>query len=550
MRARIQVLTEIEIKELTFTYENRNVPALDNVNAVVQKGEFVLLAGQSGCGKSTLIKCINGLIPHRYVGNYVGGVQVEGNPVAGTNLLKLGLTVGTVMQEVEKQVVSSIVEDEIAFGPSNLALPRDEIEKRVQEAVAALGLEALRKRFTFAISGGQRQKVAIADILSMEPPIVMFDEPLANLDSVGVTLMQDTFRNMAKSGKTILVAEHRTEEVLKAGPTRVMVMEKGRIVADSPGPEVLAEFADILKVPAEYFVRGRRSYQSPTRGLISGSPGDVLVECRDLVVEYSTGVRAIDGVSFQIRQGERIALLGNNGAGKSTLALAMTGILKPTSGAILVKGRDSKELGVSDIARTMAVVFQSPFVMLFSKTVKEELMFGPKNIGMSSEEMLNIVPRAAKECGIEHLLDGSPFATSFGEKKRVCVGAVLTMGPDCVILDEPTAGQDYANCTHFMNFISSIQIAKSFIVITHDPDLAIDYTDRAIVMHEGRVLADGPTRKVLADEKVLTEAAIRETSMMALGKKYTGGGSVLTSEELMRTASRGPQTPSERLNRI
>jgi energy-coupling factor transporter ATP-binding protein EcfA2 len=530
-------LSAIEIKDLTFTYENRNAPAVDHVNVAVQKGEFVLLAGQSGCGKSTLIKCVNGLIPHRYVGNYVGVVQVEGNPVTGTNLLKLGLTVGTVMQEVEKQVVSPIVEDEIAFGPSNLALPRGEIEERVREATNALGLEALRKRFTFALSGGQRQKVAIADILTMEPSIIMFDEPLANLDSVGVALMQDTFRNMAKAGKTILVAEHRTEEVLRAGPSRVIVMEKGRIVADSSSPDVLVEFADVLKVPAEYFVRGRRTSSSPTPMQTSDSPGDVLVECRDLVVEYSTGAKALDGVSLQIRQGERIALLGNNGAGKSTLALAMTGILKPTSGTILVKGRDSKELRVSDIARTMAVVFQSPFVMLFSRTVREELMFGPKNIGMSAGEMLSVVPRAAKECGIEHLLDGSPFATSFGEKKRVCVGAVLAMGPDCVILDEPTAGQDYANCTHFMNFINSIQSAKSFIVITHDPDLAIDYTDRAIVMHEGRVLADGPTRRVLADEKVLREAAIRETSMMTMSKKYTGGGSVLTSGELMRSAS-------------
>jgi energy-coupling factor transport system ATP-binding protein len=300
---------------------------------------------------------------------------------------------------------------------------------------------------------------------------------------------------------------------------------------------VLAEFADVLKVPAEYFVRGRKTSPPPTVRQISDSPGDVLAECRELVVEYSAGVRALDGVSLQIRRGERIALLGNNGAGKSTLALALTGILRPTSGTVLVKGKDSKELAVSDIARTMAVVFQSPFLMLFSKTVREELMFGPKNVGMSAEEMLSVVPNVAKECGIEHLLDGSPFASSFGEKKRISVAAVLSMGPECVILDEPTAGQDYANCTHFMNFINSIQSAKSFIVITHDPDLAIDYTDRAVVMNGGRVLANGPTRKVLADEKLLREAAIRETSMMALSKEYTGGGSVLTSWELMRSAS-------------
>ena len=530
-------MQEIEVKDLTFTYESRSSPALDHVNLAVAKGEFVLLAGQSGCGKSTLIKCLNGLIPHRYVGNYAGQVWVGEKSVSGTNLLQLSLTVGTVMQEVEKQVVSPIVEDEIAFGPSNLGLPRDEIEHRVQEASATVGIESLRKRFTFALSGGQKQRLAIADILSMVPSIVLFDEPLANLDSEGVSLMQHTFRSMLEAGKTVLVAEHRTEEVLKGGPSRVMVMDRGRIVADSTTPDMLVDFADVLKVPAEYLLKRRSTMAIQPPRQATYSPRDILVECRDLSVKYSGEVTALDRVSLQICRGERVALLGNNGAGKSTLALALTGILKPTSGTILVNGRDSKQLDVADIARTIAVVFQSPFLMLFSRTVREELSFGPKNVGMSQEETLRVVPEAAKECGIEHLLDDSPYATSFGEKKRICVAAVLAMGPECVILDEPTAGQDYANCIQFMNFVNSIQSAKSFIVITHDPDLAIDYTDRAIVMHEGAVLADGLTREVLADEGVLREAAIRETSLMTFSKRYTGGRSVLTSGELLRLAS-------------
>jgi energy-coupling factor transport system ATP-binding protein len=530
-------LPDIGVKGLTFTYENRSSPALKDVSLSVGKGEFVLLAGQSGSGKSTLIKCLNGLIPHRYMGAYVGEVRVAGLPVSGTNLLELGFTVGTVLQEVEKQVVSPLVEDEIAFGPANLALPREAIEKRVQDAAAATGLQELRKRFTFALSGGQKQRLAIADILSMEPSIVLFDEPLANLDSEGVALMQETFRRMTKEGRTVLVAEHRTEEVLKACPDRVMIMERGSVVADSTEPEVLAKFADVLKVPAKY-IRGRRSVYVPRQ---REAAGENIVECRDLVVEYPGGVRALDGVSLKIRRGERVALLGNNGAGKSTLALALTGIVKPTSGSIIVKEKDSAQMAVSDIARTIAVVFQSPFLMLFSKTVREELSFGPKNIRMPKEEMLRVVPEAAKECGIEGLLEGSPYATSFGEKKRVCVASVLTMRPECVVLDEPTAGQDYANCSHFMSFVDSIQSAKSFVVITHDPDLAIDYTDRSVVMHGGRVIADGPTREILADERVLGEAAIRETSQISLSKEITGGVAVMTSAELMNAmASKGP----------
>ncbi|MDG6917333.1 MAG: ABC transporter ATP-binding protein [Nitrososphaerota archaeon] len=530
-------MPEIEINGLTFTYENRVLPALQDVNIKVEKGEFILLAGQSGCGKSTLVKCLNGLIPHRYVGRYAGEVKISGQIVAESNLLELGLRVGTVMQEVEKQVVSPIVEDEIAFGPSNLALPRDVIEEKVLQAASTLGLEELRQRSTYALSGGQRQRVAIADIVSMEPSVVLFDEPLANLDSEGIEMMQGVFRTMSRSGKTVLVAEHRTEEVLKAGPSRVVVMAAGRIAADSRDPAVLTEFADVLKVPAEYLIHGGPRHHLPGRGRLTMAAGEPIVKCTDLAVEYPGGARALDGVSLEIRRGERIALLGNNGAGKSTLALTLTGIIKPTSGAIYVGGKDSKGLAVSDIAKTIAVVFQSPFLMLFSRTVREELLFGPKNIGTGKEEIERIVPEAARECGVDHLLDGSPFATSFGEKKRVCVASVLAMQPECVILDEPTAGQDYANCTHFMDFIDSVQSAKSFVVITHDPDLAIDYTDRTVVMHGGRVIADGPTKEVLANKSVLKEAAIRETSLISLSTKLTGGRSVMTSAELFAAQS-------------
>jgi energy-coupling factor transport system ATP-binding protein len=528
-------LPEIKIGSLSFTYENRSTPALKDVNLSVEKGELILLAGQSGSGKSTLIKCLNGLIPHRYVGAYSGEVWVSGKRVSGSNLLELGLTVGTVLQEVEKQIVAPVVEDEIAFGPANMALSRETIEERVQESVTSLGLKGLRKRFTFALSGGQKQKLAIADIVSMEPSIILFDEPLANLDSEGVALMQQSFSRMSKEGKTVIVAEHRTEEVLKAGPNRVVVMDQGQIVADSKSPDVLAEYVDVLKVPAEYVIKGRMTTMAPRVERVT--EGEELVECKDLVVEYPGGVRALDGVSLRIRRGERVALLGNNGAGKSTLALALTGIVRPSVGSVIVKGRNSKELGVADIARTIAVVFQSPFLMLFSKTVRDELSFGPKNIGMGADEMREVVLRASKECGIEQLIEGSPFATSFGEKKRVCVVAVLTMNPECIVLDEPTAGQDYANCTRFMNFIDSIQSAKSFVVITHDPDLAIDHTDRAVVMHGGKVIADGPTKKVLAQDWVLKEAAIRETSLIRLSKRYTGGDSVLSREELVEVAS-------------
>ena len=532
---------EIEISGLSFTYENRTTPALSQINLSVEPREFVLLAGASGSGKSTLIKCINGLIPHRYVGDYSGRVSIRGKPVPSSVFLQLSLTVGTVLQEADKQLVSSIVEDDVAFGPGNLALPQQEIERRVKRGLESMDIFPLRERSIFAISGGQKQRLAIADVLAMEPDILLFDEPLANLDSNAVHLMQTIFRTLHDTGKTILVSEHRTEEVLRSKPTRVVVIDNGHLLADSEDPKVLIKFKNILKVPAEYALADSGAVapsigtQEFGRQAVSGSE---LVRIENVSFEYFGGVRALNDVSFAIHEGERVALLGNNGAGKSTLALTLVGLLKPTSGRVLVEGKDTNALSTAEIARTLCIVFQSPFSMLFARTVRDELSFGPKNLGYSPEEISSIVPETAKRCSIGHLLDGSPYASSFGEKKRICVGSVLTMQPKCIILDEPTAGQDYRSYSNFMNFICSLgEHVKSFVVITHDPDLAIEFTDRAIVLNDGKIIADGETRKVLADTSILKEGAIRETSLIQLSLKATQGKEVLSLAELAQRRS-------------
>jgi len=537
-------LHEIDITNLTFTYENRQSPALQDLTVAIDRNEFVLLAGASGSGKSTLLKCINGLIPHRYLGQYSGEVRVRNTPVARTRFLDLSLTVGTVLQEADKQLVSSLVEDDVAFGPSNLALARSEIQQRVTESLAAMDILHLRDRSIFTLSGGQKQRIAIADILAMKPDILLFDEPLANLDSGGVKLMQDIFEKFHEAGKTLLVAEHRTEEVLRAGPTRVLVINDGRIVADG-NPEVLMDFGEMLKVPAEYVLRMQPRFGPPEQYTAQELParpinlhlgrGKELVRVEDVIFEYSGGIQALRQVSFSISEGERIALLGNNGAGKSTLALCIVGLLKPTSGRILISGMDTRNLSPAEIARQVCLVFQSPFSMLFAKTVLDELSFGPRNVEIPENEISKVVPETAKQCKIEHLLDKSPFASSFGEKKRICVASVLTMGPKCVILDEPTAGQDFRSYSNFMKFIQSISDRVStFVVITHDPDLAIEYTDRAIVLRAGSIITDGPTRTVLADPSVLREGSIRETSLIELSRKLTSGKAVLPLAELRR----------------
>jgi energy-coupling factor transport system ATP-binding protein len=547
-------LHEIEIDNLSFTYENRTDPALYQVNLIVDPQEFVLLAGASGSGKSTLIKCINGLIPHRYLGGYSGEVKVRDKLVAKSRFLELSVIVGTVLQEADKQLVSSKVEDDVAFGPCNLALSKSEVERRVELGLKSMDILQLRDRSIFTLSGGQKQRLAIADVLAMQPDILLFDEPLANLDSNGVRLMQEIFRELHAQGKTIIAAEHRTEEVLRADPTRVVVIDKGRVVADEEDAAVLMDFGDVLKIPAEYVLRHRlppekrhmaidwhlaAGYQEP--GMATPTrPSLPVVRVENLTFEYPGGIRALSNIDFCIYDGESIAILGNNGAGKSTLALSLVGLLKPTSGRVQVMGKDTRALSPSEIAQSMCLVFQSPFSMLFAKTVREELTFGPKNIGLPLDEVSKIIPEIAKQCSIDHLLDKSPFASSYGEKKRICVGSVLTMEPRCIILDEPTAGQDYRSYSHFMDCIRSLsEQVKSFIIITHDPDLAIEYANRSIVLNEGKIIADGLTRTVLADPAILAQGAIRQTSLIELSTKITHGRAVLPLSELMNAAEVG-----------
>jgi len=541
-------LHAIEISDLSFTYENRTIPALDHVNLEVGDRESVLLAGASGSGKSTLLKCINGLIPHRYMGKYSGQVNLAGQRVATLDLDELSLVVGTVLQEPDKQLVSSSVEDDVAFGPCNLALPRSEISDRVEHSLASMEILQLRERSIFALSGGQKQRLAIAGVLAMEPDIVLFDEPLANLDSNGVRLMQEVLRSLHEQGKTIIVTEHRTEEVLRANPTRIVVFDNGRVVADSRDPEILIDFADVLKTPAEFALRRclppekRKTALTSLLSSISAEKcrldthdmGPELIRVENLTYEYSGNVKALHDVSLTIHEGEKVSILGNNGAGKSTLALSMIGILKPTQGRVIVSGIDTRELPVSETAKSVGIVFQNPFSMLFAKTVHEELAFGPKNLGFAPQEISELVPRVAHECTIEHLLDKSPFASSYGEKKRICVGAVVTMRPKSIILDEPTSGQDYRSYSEFMDFICSLRGGmRSLILITHDTDLAIEYTDRAVVLRDGRIVADGPTGEILANPRNLTENSIRETSLIKLSRQLTHGESVLPLHELL-----------------
>lgn len=530
---RVIPLAAIEVNNLSFRYLGKSEPALKNINLEIGQGEVVLLAGRSGSGKSTLIKCINGLIPHRYEGVYEGEVKVNGLSVTKAKLSQISKIVGTIMQEVSRQLVLPTVIDDVAFGLCNLCLDRRTIENKVEEALSRLGISHLRNRDVNELSGGEKQRVAIAGVLAMNPSIVLMDEPLANLDSEGVKLTQQLIRELKAEKRTVLIAEHRVEEVLDAGVDRVLVMEQGRLVKEVQDMRELAEFAGTLKLPASILIRGGKT--AAVKKLAEQIAGEVAIEFRNVNFSYDDRP-VLRNINLVIREGERVALLGNNGAGKSTIAKLIIGILKPTGGEVRVYGMDTRRKEVYDLAPIVGLVFQDPFNMLFARTVKEELSFGPLNLRVPAGEIPARVKQAAVSCRIEHLLEHSPFASSHGEKKRICVGSILAMKPKILILDEPTAGQDYASYTSFMEFINELinnSIVKTLILITHDTDLAVEYTDRTVVLANGEIVAEGPTRRLLADPNVLLRGRIRETSLIRVGRELTGGVEVLRLGELL-----------------
>ncbi|MEM4411394.1 MAG: ABC transporter ATP-binding protein [Thermofilum sp.] len=510
----------ILVKNLSFTYEGKSEPALQEVNLSVEPGEVVLLAGRSGSGKSTLLKCINGLIPLRYAGRYAGEVWVNGILVPESRLSVISKHVGTIMQEVSKQLVLPNVLDDVAFGLCNQCIPPEEAKAGAERALARMRVLHLADRDVNELSGGEKQRVAIAGVLAMNPPIILMDEPMANLDSEGVNLVQQLIREFKSEGRTVIIAEHRVEEALEAGVDRILVMERGRIVKEARDPAELADFAGKLKLPA-WVAKTARAGQKQR----SSTSERVAIEFRGVHFSYD-GKPVLKGVDVALREGERVALLGNNGAGKSTMAKLMLGILKPTRGEVLVYGVDTRDREVFDLAPIVGLVFQDPFSMLFARTVREEISFGPKNVGVPAQQLPGRVQEAAEHCKVSHLLDYSPFASSHGEKKRICVASILAMHPKVLILDEPTAGQDYESYTSFMEFVNELYfsgIVRTLVIITHDTDLAIEYTDRTIVLSNGKVIADGPTAEVLTNREVLEEGRIRETSLVRLWRESLEG---------------------------
>src|SRR5689334_9126469 len=533
----------VQVDDVTFRYRRATEPALRSISLAVDEGEVLLVAGPSGCGKSTLIRAINGLIPHAYPGEMTGVVRVGGVPTTEHKLRDISLLVGTVLQDPARQIVGATVEGELAFGPENLGAARGDIRQRIAEVAQEAGIEPLLGRETAALSGGERQLLAMGGILMLQPRLFVVDEPLANLDPQTAARLLAILRRLADDGHAVVIVEHRVEEALDLHPDRVLYLEEGRTryLGDVAGFLAVAD-PDAVKLPFD-IVLARTPHPNggttlePSRPRADPSGADAQpprLEFRGVRAGYE-GREVLHGIDTRLGPREIVAVLGPNGSGKTTLFRTAMRLMEPTEGEVLVDGKPASERTVADLATTFGFVFQSPSQMLFARTVKEELEFGPRNLGRDLAKLDGIVTDALHRTGLEDLEDireRPPLTLSFGQQKRLALAIALALEPPTLMLDEPSAGQDHRTARGFMRELFAIPGLESVYLVTHDVDLALSHADRILLFRGGEIVADGPPAEVIEDEDRWTSCNLRVTSLIRANRLHGIPGRFLDAEAL------------------
>jgi energy-coupling factor transport system ATP-binding protein len=565
--------TAIQIQDLTYKYRGNKTNALESINLEVAKGEFLVVMGPSEAGKSTLAACINGLIPHFHKGRLQGDVLVYGKNTRQNTVAQMSEQVGLVFQDFEAQLFSTNVELEVAFGPENFALDRPEIKKRVDEMLAYVGLEAFRNRPPSTLSGGQKQKLAIAATLAMLPRVLVMDEPTTDLDPISkLGIFEITNRLRQRQTITLIVVEHETEEVLHAN--RIALIKDGKLVRLGETRQVLQEVELMeslgvmpLGIPRFFKKMGWDEQQplplTPDEGLqafhasgwrisderyqplleadFAAQQRDqpALIQCRDLEHTYANGVRALQGIDLDIYPGEIVAIVGQNGSGKTTLAKHMNGLLYPTGGSILVNGLPTREQGIFKLGQRVGYVFQNPDHQIFSETVYEEVSFSPRLRKLPEEEIKLRVEEALEAVGLAGYEQQDPFVLTKSGRQRVAVAAVLAAKPEVLILDEPTTGLDYAEQRSMMELVRRLnEHGSTIIFVTHHMWVVAEYAKKVYVIKDGLILLHGPTRHVFAHEQELLEASLRPPHFVQFTNRL--GKTLLTPDELVACLEGAP----------
>ncbi|HEY3273036.1 MAG TPA: ABC transporter ATP-binding protein [Methanocella sp.] len=515
--------------------------SLDCIDLSIRAGEFVVITGPSGCGKSTLCRCIAGLIPHADRGTMGGEVFICGNNTRDHPPGWLAGLVALTFQSPDDQLFSNSVEAEIAFGPEHMGLKPSEIDARIAQALEAADAGHLRRRLVDELSGGEKQRVAIAAALALKPSVLVLDEPTSELDPVAAAdLIAMLHRLNRDQGMTVLVIEHRLER-LYGTMSRLVVLNRGKVVLDGPPDDIFSHDLAPLGIAVPPIAAFRKRFGAgPYAGTWRSEPrsrpsarGRCAVAIRNVEFTYSrAGKKTLDGVTLGFFCGEVAVIMGANGSGKTTLIKHFNGLLRPDRGEVYIDGRPIAGRTVAQIARQAGIVFQSPDRQLFAETVHDELAFGPGNSGMNGGEIERSVTETADSLEIGLLLREPPFMLSGGEKQRVAIGSVLTLHPLVLALDEPTLGLGHGMKERLAAILRSLATSgRAIVVVTHDVEFAAAHADRVIVLAGGRVAADGSSREVLASEDLLRSSSLHMPQAMAIGKSV-GLEGVLSLDEI------------------
>lgn len=558
----------IEFKNLSFKYRDSDRKAIDNIALQINEGDYVIWMGHTGAGKSTLICCLNSLIPNFIKGELEGSAVVLGKEIREAKVQNLSKDVGIVFQDFEAQLFSTTVELEIAFGAENLGLPREEIKKRIDEILPLVRLDNLRNREPSTLSGGQKQRLAIASILAMRPKILALDEPTTDLDPIGKIEVLQLAKKLRETGTTMILVEHETEEALSSDEMVLLnnskLIEKGspeNIVCNTElllgagvAPIQINEFYQKLlphlersKLPlnleegVSYFVKNFKLKENSAYFLSKKDKkyferikDEVAINVDNLFYIYPTGVKALSDLNLKIYKGEFVAIIGQNGSGKTTLVKNFNGLFYPTSGKVEIFGKNTREITRSDLGRIVGYVFQNPDHQIFANTVWEEVSFGPKNYGLSKEEIEENVKQALLSVHLEGYEKMDPFTLTKGERQRVAVASVLAVKPQIIILDEPTTGLDYRQQKSMMEMICDLnKKGHTIIIITHSMKTVAKYANRTIVLDDGRLLMDDLTREVFSKEEDLRKVYLQPPQITGFGNKL--GVTVLNVDEMIKS---------------
>lgn len=559
----------VSVRNLSFRYKGAVEPAIAGLTLDIEPGEFVVIMGPSGAGKSTLCQTLNGLIPHLTRGEMGGEVVVCGAPTCDSSVGEMARRVGMVFQDFEAQLFSTNVTLEVAFAPENFGLPREEIGRRVAAALLKVHLTGFEKRQPATLSGGQKQRLAIASVLAAGPSVLCLDEPTTDLDPVGKQEVFSIANALRSQNTTLVVVEHETPEALLA--TRLVLMGNGRIVEDGPVDQILRKvelFRQIRAMPLQipdlfasldYPVEKRPltveeaalEFESAAVSLDEAKHAALLAReagrastYREPVIEvsglshcYDTGHLAVDDVSFTIRRGEFVAVLGQNGSGKTTMIKHLNGLLRATSGKVAIVGRDAASSSVLELGEHVGYVFQNPDHQIFSDTVFDEVAFGLRKRKFADEEVRQRVAGALAAVGLQGFEEEDPFSLTKGQRQRVAVASVLSMRPDVLILDEPTTGLDYQEQRGMMEMVRGLnETGSTIIIVTHAMWVVCEFAHRVLVMKDGRLVRDDATRAVFAEDHLLADMALLPPPIVSLGNRL--GQTVLTVGEMLSISRR------------